>query len=111
MGSIVRLLPWPGPDGKPCYLQTDDQGGFLSRLADEMEAVQLTTGGELLGHARSVLDGREASPVELRFLVARLSEALTDALRVARSRGDRIPVPGDDDTGDACLAPSPEASG
>ncbi|GAA2670561.1 hypothetical protein GCM10010310_09250 [Streptomyces violaceolatus] len=37
----LRLLPWSGPDGKPCYLSTDDSGGYISRLADNIEAVQL----------------------------------------------------------------------
>ncbi|POX44657.1 hypothetical protein C3488_32095 [Streptomyces sp. Ru72] len=32
----LRLLPWAGPDGKPCYLSTDDQGGYVSRLADHI---------------------------------------------------------------------------
>ena len=41
------LLPWSGPDGKPCYLNTDDKGGYMSRLADNMEAVQLGAAGYL----------------------------------------------------------------
>lgn len=32
----LRLLPWAGPEGKPCYLAGDGPG-YLSRLADNME--------------------------------------------------------------------------
>ena len=32
----LRLLPWTGPDGKPCFLSTDDNGGHMSRLAQEL---------------------------------------------------------------------------
>jgi hypothetical protein len=39
----LRLLPWSGPEGKPCYLSTDDQNGYMSRLADNIESVQLGT--------------------------------------------------------------------
>lgn len=37
----LRLLPWSGPEGKPCYLSTDDREGYMSRLADYIEAAQL----------------------------------------------------------------------
>lgn len=50
-----RLLPWPGPEGKPCYLITDDLGGPVSRLADATESIQLGMGTELLAHARDLL--------------------------------------------------------
>ncbi|WP_101927780.1 hypothetical protein [Streptomyces sp. Ag82_G6-1] len=43
----LRLLPWAGPDGKPCYLSTDDQGGYVSRLADHIEAFQLGLASQL----------------------------------------------------------------
>jgi hypothetical protein len=83
-----RLLPWAGPEGKPCYLVTDDEGGPVSRLADATESVQLAMGDQLLAHARNMLPG--AAPGELRFLAERLTEALKDALRVAESRGRRL---------------------
>lgn len=88
----MRLLPWMGPDGKRCYLSTDDRGGYLSRLADDMEEVQLDTGEELLEHAAELLSGRpaEATVDELRFSVHRLCEALRDALRIAESRSGRV---------------------
>ncbi|WP_448333261.1 hypothetical protein [Streptomyces sp. DSM 41534] len=95
MSAQPRLLPWPGPAGKPCYLVSDTDGaGYLSRLADEMEAVQLQMGTELIGHARLLLRDRKADARELRYLSNRLIEALQDVLRIAESRGRRLPGPG-----------------
>ncbi|MFG2563660.1 hypothetical protein [Streptomyces sp. NPDC048496] len=93
-GGGPRLLPWTSPEGKPCYLSTDGRG-YLSTLADGIEAVQLGMADELLEHAREVLapGARALSATEYRWLASRLVEALTDALRVAESRGQRIPDP------------------
>ena len=88
-----RLLPWPSPGGSPCYLVTDSCGGYVSRLADEMEATQLATGADVLGLARRVLDDPASPYTEVRYAGLRLAECLTDALRVAESRGLRLPVP------------------
>jgi hypothetical protein len=88
----LRLLPWPTPEGNPCYLSTEDPNGFLSRLADDMETAQLAIGADMLGHAREVVADPASSNRELRFTVARLSECLFDALRVADSRGGRLRV-------------------
>ncbi|GGS30046.1 hypothetical protein GCM10010269_80820 [Streptomyces humidus] len=93
-GTAPRLLPWPSPEGKPCYLVTDDDGSHLSRLADELEAVQLATGADVLGLARKVLDDPASPYTEVRYAGLRLAECLTDALRVAKSRGMRLPAPG-----------------
>ncbi|WP_432080716.1 hypothetical protein [Streptomyces sp. WAC 04229] len=89
-----RLLPWTTPEGNPCYLSTDGRG-YLSTLADSIEAVQLGMGEELLEHAREALapGARALSATEYRWIASRLAEALTDALRVAESRGQRLPVP------------------
>jgi hypothetical protein len=83
-----RLLPWSGPEGKSCYLITDDHGGPVSRLADATESIQLGMGTELLAHAHNMLP--DTPPGELRFLAERLTDALRDALRVAESRGLRL---------------------
>ncbi|KUL26585.1 hypothetical protein [Streptomyces regalis] len=83
-----RLLPWSGPEGKACYLITDDHGGPVTRLADATESIQLGMGGELLAHAHDMLP--DTPPGELRFLAERLTEALHDALRIAESRGRRL---------------------
>ncbi|WP_406493904.1 hypothetical protein OHB06_24655 [Streptomyces sp. NBC_01604] len=96
-----RLLPWPSPDGKPCYLVTDSRGGYLSRLADDLEATQLATGADVLGLARAVLDDPASPYTEVRYAGLRLAECLTDALRVAESRGLRLPDPDAEHTEDA----------
>lgn len=89
----LRLLPWSGPDDKPCYLSADDTTGYLSRLADHAEETQLGLGAELLAHALEVLADVDSDPEELRLLATDLSGALRDAVRVATSRGHRLPHP------------------
>ncbi|MDI3423553.1 hypothetical protein QIT00_34265 [Streptomyces sp. B-S-A12] len=84
--TALRLLPWSSDDGKPCFVLGDGNGP-VSRIADEIECVQLAMAQQLLGHARELLECPRVSVGELRFLGRRLSEALTDALRVAESRG------------------------
>ncbi|OEU96999.1 hypothetical protein [Streptomyces oceani] len=86
----LRLLPWSGPEGKPCYLSGDGTG-MLSRLADDMEHTQLAMGEELLHHAREMLADHTVTNHQLHFLASRLREALRDALRVAESRASGCP--------------------
>ncbi|MFE1448047.1 hypothetical protein [Streptomyces olivaceoviridis] len=88
----LRLLPWSGPEGKPCYLNTDDKYGYMSRLADNIEAAQLGTAAELLEQASETLDDQHAGPEDLRRLVRELTGALRDVLRVATSRGHLLAV-------------------
>ena len=83
----LRLLPWSGPDGKPCYLSTDDSGGYMSRLADNVEAVQLGMAAELLEEASETLGNRDVAFDEMWRLATELCGALWDVLRVASSRG------------------------
>ncbi|MFE5538857.1 hypothetical protein [Streptomyces sp. NPDC056492] len=87
----LRLLPWSGPDGKPCFLSSDEGTGFLSRLADNAEESQLGSGVKVLDHALEVLTDPAADPDELRLLAGNLTRALQDAIRVATSRGRRLP--------------------
>ncbi|MFF7378558.1 hypothetical protein ACFY96_25295 [Streptomyces massasporeus] len=47
----------------------------------------------MLGLARRVLDDPASPYREIRFAGLRLAECLTDALRVAESRGMRLPGP------------------
>ncbi|MEU8788696.1 hypothetical protein [Streptomyces sp. NPDC048643] len=83
----LRLLPWSGPGGNPCYLSTDDRDGFMSRMADNIEAVQLGTAAELLERASEALDDQDTDPEEKQRLAKELTGALRDVLRVAISRG------------------------
>ncbi|MFD7865630.1 hypothetical protein [Streptomyces sp. NPDC059783] len=85
----MRLLPWEGQDGKPCYV-LGDGGGYVSRMADGVESVQLGMAGELLRHAADLLADRKVTEAELHFLACRLKESLTDVKRVAESRGARL---------------------
>ncbi|MEU2655871.1 hypothetical protein ABZ615_11125 [Streptomyces sp. NPDC007325] len=87
----LRLLPWSGPDGKPCFLSTDDSNSLVSCLADDMEEAQLFVAAELVAHALETLAGEEVQLERLRCLATALTEALEDALRVAQSRGLRLP--------------------
>lgn len=104
-----RLLPWSTLDGNPCYLVTDDTGtGRLSRLADDIETVQLGMADDLLGHAVDLLGDTKVTAPQLRYLAARLTEALHDVHRIARSRGARLPVPhGNGETLDSVPKESP----
>ncbi|WP_406421609.1 hypothetical protein OH809_16870 [Streptomyces sp. NBC_00873] len=90
----IRMLPWTGPDGRVCLLVTDRQApGVVSRVADQIEAVQLGMGVELIGHAEELLADPKADAGQVRYLAARLTEALRDAVRVAASRGARLHAP------------------
>jgi hypothetical protein len=73
-----------------CYLVTDNAGGYLSRLADDLEAAQLAIAADVLGLARTVLDDPVSPYTEVRYAGLRLAECLVDALRVAESRGLRL---------------------
>ncbi|WBO66187.1 hypothetical protein [Streptomyces camelliae] len=85
----ARLLPWAGSEGKPCYLLTDGTG-YLSRVADGIESVQLGMAAGLLDHVADLLADDQATSAQLRFLLARMREALTDVHRIAVSRGVRL---------------------
>jgi hypothetical protein len=89
----LRLLPWAGPDGKPCFLSSDDSDGLMSRLADNMESVQLGRATELLDQALDMLAGADTESNDLGLLVKDLTGALRDTLRVAASRGHRLAAP------------------
>ncbi|MFF7789367.1 hypothetical protein [Streptomyces sp. NPDC007991] len=84
-----RLLPWTAVDGRPCYL-VGDGTGYVSRLADDIEAVQLDMADDLLGHAAALLAEHRVTSAELRYLALRLAESLRDVKRVAESRGARL---------------------
>ncbi|GGU37088.1 hypothetical protein [Streptomyces coeruleorubidus] len=82
----MRLLPWTGTDGKPCYLSTDNPDSLLSRLADDVEAAQLVSAEQVLAGAKAVLGDDKAGERAVRFALVRAVESLGDVLRVAVSR-------------------------
>lgn len=96
---VIRLLPWTGAEGKPCYVLGDGTG-YVSRMADGVESVQLGMAGDLLGHAVDLLADRKVTSVELHFLASRLSESLREVVRVAESRGSRLSATGRDPDSD-----------
>ncbi|MGW7023776.1 hypothetical protein ACWGGS_31145 [Streptomyces decoyicus] len=98
--TTVRLLPWSTPDGNPCFL-AGDGSGYVSRVADSIEMMQLDVADELLGHADDMLGDPKVTVRELRFLAAELTAALRDTRRVAVSRGARLSssVPGSEGHG------------
>lgn len=108
-GHRPRLLPWTTDDGKRCLLSTDDDSGFLSRLADDFEAAQLAMGTDVLKAASKVLADPTSPHSEVRYLALRLSECLADVLRIAESRGLRLSAP-DASEDDDDSATSAEAS-
>ncbi|MFF4285955.1 hypothetical protein ACFY0R_11585 [Streptomyces sp. NPDC001633] len=73
-------------------MSTEDSGGYLSRLADDTEALQLDVAAELGEYALAVLRDWQNWPNELRLLVTDLAGALHDVRRVAISRGHRLPL-------------------
>ncbi|MCC3652018.1 hypothetical protein LIX60_11170 [Streptomyces sp. S07_1.15] len=88
----LRLLPWAGSDGKPCYLAGEGTG-YLSRLADNVESAQLGLAREVIQEAQRVLDDRQWTQGELHLLTVQLIEALANVHRIAVSRGERLPSP------------------
>lgn len=101
----LRLMPWLDERGLACYLATDDENGFLSRVADQVEATQLGMASDLLDHVEDLLSGEEVTAEQLRYCVGRLQESLRETLRVADSRGERLPAP-DADAADATYSAS-----
>ncbi|WP_225797779.1 hypothetical protein [Streptomyces aculeolatus] len=86
-------MPWVNDQGRPCYVR---EGGWLAEYADLLEGQQLDTGEDVLRLSEDLLKD-EPSQAELRFVTQRLSEALRDALRVAKSRGTRLDTIGGHD--------------
>ncbi|QIY57099.1 hypothetical protein HEP86_24475 [Streptomyces sp. RPA4-5] len=85
----ARLLPWSSADGNPCYL-IGDGAGHVSRVADDIERLQLGMADDLIGHADGLLACQGAGNRELRFLARGLTDCLRDVRRVAESRGARL---------------------
>ncbi|WP_329176588.1 hypothetical protein [Streptomyces sp. NBC_01477] len=91
---VLRLLPWTGEGGRPCYLRTDGVNHtYMTRLADNFESVQLAMGLDLLDHVDKALEDGDLRETELRRIVTWLTEALRDAVHVAECRGERLALP------------------
>ncbi|WEH40306.1 hypothetical protein [Streptomyces sp. AM 2-1-1] len=87
--SQLRLLPWNSPEGRCCYLSTDDPGSRMSRLADDVEAELVACGEDVLAGAREVLADESAGEGAVRFALKAATESLRDVLRVAECREGR----------------------
>ncbi|MCZ1014511.1 hypothetical protein O1M07_09805 [Streptomyces albulus] len=70
---------------------------FLSRLADDMEDVQLDMAADVQETADKVLADPLSPHAEVRYTAIRLSECLHEVRMVAESRGARLPLPDDED--------------
>ncbi|MFK0105755.1 hypothetical protein [Streptomyces sp. NPDC091217] len=90
--SVVRLLPFSGPEGKRAHLITDGSPTLLSLLADNIESQQIQTATVIVDLARPMLtEEAKLTADELKWIAQRLIESLTDLLNIAESRGQRIP--------------------
>lgn len=106
----LRRLPWvtppspEAPDGKPCFLSADDPMGLLSIMADEVEEQQIRDGAAVRDAAKELLeaeDGAAPRDAELRRALSMAVQALTNVVRVAECRGERLGSPEDSDGDDA----------
>ncbi|MDQ1017682.1 hypothetical protein [Streptomyces afghaniensis] len=95
IGPGLRLLPWETDTGKPCFLSTNGTPATLARIADEIEADQLRDGADVLMGAQAVLDDHKAGEYALRLALRAATQCLGDVLRIADSRGARLPHPDD----------------
>ncbi|WP_208973087.1 hypothetical protein [Streptomyces malaysiensis] len=107
IAALRELLTRPGqelPGPHPAHICLGVAGrlvqALLRELAGEAYPFHVTAersagGTQLLAHAGALLDEDKTTSGELRFLARRLVEALTDALRVAESRGGRLLVRGE----------------
>ncbi|MGG2461664.1 hypothetical protein ACO0M4_17920 [Streptomyces sp. RGM 3693] len=86
----ARLLPWTSWDGKPCYLVRGNGTGYVSRLADRVEAEQMTSAAELIEDAYRILADRTWTPGEIHLLAVELNDRLAKVHRVSESRGARL---------------------
>ncbi|WP_261718799.1 hypothetical protein [Streptomyces sp. FZ201] len=90
--SVVRLLPFSGPEGKRAHLITDGTPTMLSLLADNIENQQIEAAAVIVSLARPMVeDTASLTTAELRWITRRLIESLTDVLNICESRGQRIP--------------------
>ncbi|NEB57394.1 hypothetical protein G3I48_34740 [Streptomyces griseus] len=87
----LRRLPWTGPDGKAEYVSPGE--GVISEIADSTEAHIISMARDDVAYARSMVDRPEVSRAELRSLVCKLADSLTEVASVAELRGERLSEP------------------
>ncbi|MER7971413.1 ATP-binding protein [Streptomyces sp. NPDC096080] len=88
---FVRRLPPADPHRHPDLLVSDGPDGPVSRMADQIEAVQLGLAQRLLSRVQASRAQRRGETPDV---VGQLSDALADVLVIARCRGDRLAAPG-----------------
>lgn len=86
----LRLLPWVTDMGKPCFLSVGDGPSVLAPLADAAEEEQLCDADAAFKDGQEVLSDSTAGVSALRQALEASNLALSDVLRVADSRGDRL---------------------
>ncbi|MEE1801505.1 MULTISPECIES: hypothetical protein [unclassified Streptomyces] len=89
--SPLRLLPWTTAEGTPCYLSAAGPDSRMSRLADEAEEDLIASVEQLLSDAGPEPIPADADRDALCGMVGCLIEALRTTLRIAVSRGARLP--------------------
>jgi hypothetical protein len=99
-GAGLRLLPWESETGKPCFLTRGEPDSVLSRFADAIEATQLRDAAKVLKGARAVLADDVAGELAVRKALQTLMYSVGDVLRIADSRGARLPDPDEDGDGE-----------
>lgn len=96
----LRLLPWTGPDGKPAYTPDDNPTGIVAQIADDTERVHLDSATRVLKQVADLLEQSKGTRLinePSRVLLMASADALTKVLRVAESRGMRLPTYDRDD--------------
>ncbi|MBQ1122281.1 hypothetical protein [Streptomyces sp. B15] len=104
----LRLLPWTTEFGKPCYL-SGDLDSTVSCYADELEEAQLADGDRALKRFLFVYgdDEKARADDETTRAATETAAALSNVLRVADSRGARLP----DNSGEAEITCVPKSRG
>ncbi|WP_326787075.1 hypothetical protein [Streptomyces sp. NBC_00151] len=90
--SHIRLLPFESPEGKTAHLITDGRATMMALLADNIETQQVEAAAAMVALTRTILEGEgKATAPELTLFLERLADCTDNVIRVAVSRGERIP--------------------
>ncbi|WP_326580865.1 hypothetical protein OIE69_42710 [Actinacidiphila glaucinigra] len=91
----LRLLPWTDPAGKPAYTPDGNPAGLIAQMADDVERQQITRASAVLSDVVELLRTTKDAPRLInepsRIVLTAACEALANVLRVAVSRGMRLP--------------------